>query len=338
MPDWQLTERDQDLFARDLQSFVPPVVFDAHAHWYHLAHFAEGTVTPFLQNGPASAGREAYQAAMQQLTPGRTTTGLFFPYPRSQLKIEQANEFLAKELLACPGSRGQMLVTPADDPEWIREQVQQHGFVGLKCYHIYAPAQPTFDARIEEFLPEEQVRIAHEEGLTITLHMVKARALAEPDNQETIRRYCTRYPQMQLILAHAARGFNPHHTIEGIDALADLPNIWFDTSVVTDAGALEIILQRHGSERLLYGSDFPVSQMRGRCVALGDTFFWISAENTQLNVPYANLELALIGHEALRTLKVACLSTKQSDKQVEDIFWRNAQRLWNLKSVVDVTC
>src|SRR2546427_2457873 len=40
------------------------------------------------------------------------------------------------------------------------------------------PEQPTFQASIPSFLPEEQVRVAHEEGLTITLHLVRSRALA----------------------------------------------------------------------------------------------------------------------------------------------------------------
>ena len=56
-------------------------------------------------------------------------------------------------------------------------------------------------------------------GLCITLHMVKARAVADPSNQHWIRHYCETYPDMQLILAHTARGFNPYHTIEGLAAL-----------------------------------------------------------------------------------------------------------------------
>ena len=223
-----------------------------------------------------------------------------------------------------------MLVTPQDDPELIRETVRRCGFVGLKCYHVYSPRRPTFDSTIEEFLPEPQVRVAHEEGLSITLHIVRARALADAGNQATIRRYCQRYPDMRLILAHAARGFNPHHTILGIESLRGLANVWFDTSAVTDSGAVEAIVRTLGHERVLYGADFPVSHLRGRCVALGDSFFWISADNTNLDVPYDRVALALVGHESLRMLKVAAMSLGLSDTQVEDIFHRNATRLYGL--------
>lgn len=330
MKNWIVSDQDRELFDRELETFVPQQIFDAHAHWYHEEQFAAGSFPKFLTEGPRHAGWSGFQAALAELTPGRSTEGLFFPYPHPSLNIEQANQFLADELTHSRKSRGQMLITPLMDPEFIRETVRRHKFVGLKCYHIYANHENTFHADIEEFLPEPQVQIAHEEGLSITLHMVKPRALAEPSNQVTIRRYCERYPSMQLILAHAARGFNPHHTMLGINSLRGLKNVWFDTSVVTDSGALEAILKTFGPQRLLYGSDFPVSHLRGRCVALGDSFFWISAENTQLQVPYADLQLSLVGFEALRTLKVAAMAVGLTDTQVEEVFSGNARQLWNL--------
>ena len=324
MNDWIVTDRDRALFDRELDTFVPPTIFDAHAHWYRADHFPTGAEPPLVKSGPRVAGADAFDQHISELIPGRTTEGLFFPFPHAQVDVEAANSFLREELLRRPGSRGQMLITPALDPEFIRDTVRRSGFAGLKCYHVYSPRRPTFDSLIEEFLPEQQVRIAHEERLSITLHIVRPRALADDANQAAIRRYCESCPDMRLILAHAARGFNPHHTILGIEALRGLDNVWFDTSAVTDCGAIEAIINTFGHKRVLYGSDFPVSHLRGRCVGLGDSFLWISSDNTELEAPYGRLELALVGHESLRTLKAAALSTRLSDAQVEDIFHRNA--------------
>jgi hypothetical protein len=66
-------------------------------------------------------------------------------------------------------------------------------------------------------------------------------------------------------------------------------------------------------------------------VGLGDSFFWISPQNTQLQVPYADLQLALIGHESLRMLKVAAMATGLTDSQVEDVFFGNAERVFGLR-------
>jgi hypothetical protein len=38
----------------------------------------------------------------------------------------------------------------------------------------------------------------------------------------------------------------------------------------------------------------------------------------------------LVGHESLRTLKVATMSTRMTDSQVEDIFHNNAVELFGL--------
>ncbi len=328
--DWMVTDRDKELFDRELNSFVPNRIFDAHAHWYRVEDFAADSVPALARTGPAIAGAAAFDEAIEQLIPNRPTDGLFFPFPHVTMNTERANQFLYEQLLQRPSSRGQMLITPDLDPELIRETVRRCGFVGLKCYHVYSSRARTFDSLIEEYLPESQVQVAHEQGLSITLHIVRSRALADPGNQATIRRYCQTYPNMRLILAHAARGFNAHHTILGIDSLKGLDNVWIDTSAVTDCGAIEVVINQLGHQRVLYGSDFPVSHLRGRCVALGDSFLWISSENTQLDVPYADLQLALVGHESLRALKVAAMSTRMTDTQVEDIFRHNALKLFNI--------
>lgn len=195
---------------------------------------------------------------------------------------------------------------------------------------MYSSDEPTFNACIPSYLPEEHVRIAHEEGLSITLHMVRPRALADRANQEVIRSWALKYSNARFILAHAARGFNPYHTVEGIHALQGLNNIWCDTSAVTEAGAFEAIMRVLGVSRLLYGSDAPVSHMRGRCVAIGDSFLWLSDANTSFAAAHADVRPTLVGFESLRVLKLACFNLALSDAQIEKIFWHNAAELYDL--------
>ena len=332
MHDWIATDFDRELFDRELNQFVPDRVFDAHAHLYRADHFPPDEIPALVAGGPAVAGFEEFDRRIDEITPGRPTEGLFFPFPELHVDVDAENEFLFHELSSRPRSRGQMLTPPTMSPDTIRESVKRCGFVGLKCYHVWSPRRPTFDSFIEEYLPESHAQVADELGLSITLHMVRSRALADTANQETIRSWCLRYPNMRLILAHAARGFNAHHTIEGIHALKGLRNVWFDTSAVTDCGAIEAIIRVMGHDRVLYGSDFPVSHLRGRCVALGDSFLWISTTNADLKVPYGDLKLALVGHESLRAVKIAAMSTGLSDSQVEDIFIHNGERMFGLNS------
>lgn len=327
--DWQVLDSDRELFHRELQSFVPDRIFDAHCHLYERRQF-RGDVPEFVASGPARAGVEAFRGHMDEIHPGRRCDGLFFGYPHPRIDMDAANRFVADEVANQPACRAQMLVRPGMSAEFIAQTVHSHGFVGLKCYHVYAPEPPTFDAPITSFLPEEHVRVAHERNLSITLHMVRARAMADLSNQQTIRHYCERYPNMRLILAHAARGFNPHHTIEGIESIRGLKNVWCDTSAVTEAGAFEAIVRTLGVSRLLHGADFPISHMRARCVALGDSFLWISASNTQFDAAYGVVRPALVAIESLRALKLACWNLRLADGEVEKIFYGNAAELYSI--------
>ncbi len=361
--DWQLLERDREIWNRELASFVPPRVFDSHLHLYESSHF-NGKVPALCATGPTDVGWEMFQTKIAEIMPDREVTGLAFGFPTPSVDFKAANDFLARETalgadLPTPPlppteglksadkagdlrsgqvrgqetraqrtALGQMLIRPEMDPEFIRETVQRDGFVGLKPYHIFATEKPTFDAHIPSFLPEVQMQVAHELGLSITLHIVRSQALADPSNQEVLRRYATKYPNARMILAHAARGFNPHHTVVGIASLRGLRNVWFDTSAVTDCGAYEAIIKVIGHDRLMYGSDFPVSHIRGRCVGLGDNFLWLTPENTKLDAAYANVQFTLVGIESLRTLKVAAIACGLSDEQVEDVFFGNGAKLF----------
>jgi glutamate-1-semialdehyde 2,1-aminomutase len=159
------------------------------------------------------------------------------------------------------------------------------------------------------------------------LHVVRERGLADTANQQCIRHYAERYPNAQFILAHAARGFNPYHVAAGIRSLCGLRNIWFDTSAVTEGSAFEVIIRTLGADRLFYGSDFPVTHIRGRCVALGDSFIWLSPKNINMTVEYGEIRPTLVGIESLRALKLACANLQLSDSVLEGIFRHNVMKL-----------
>jgi predicted TIM-barrel fold metal-dependent hydrolase len=325
------SDADLELFRRELDSFVPDAICDAHMHLWAKTQLPPTGWDTFRQIEEDVVGLAAYRRWMAELLPGRRVAGgLILPgavaATGDQLRLQ--NELVAAEAAADRGWRGSMLVSPEMDPEYVRAEVRRLGLRGLKCYHVRSGLPVTWDADIPAFLPEAQVKVAHEEGLCITLHMVKSRAVADPSNQHWIRHYCETYPDMQLILAHAARGFNPNHTIEGLPSLRGLPNLWCDMSAVADVGACETIIEILGHDRLLYGTDFPVSHLRGRCVAIGDGFLWLYEDTLDWkSASFQALRPVFVGLESLRVLKQAAWHCRLTDSQVEDIFCNNVRRL-----------
>ena len=169
---------DVDFFQRELDAFVPGRVFDAHCHLWNPR--------PATWDGiPDQAGYRDYLELMEDLHPGRKMAAMFIPPPsRTDADtVAAANAWTAEQVAAAgPPFRGSFFIRPQDDPEWVRQEVRRLKLHGLKCYHTFVPVKPTWEATIPDYLPERIVQVAHEEGWFITLHMVRSRAVADPDN------------------------------------------------------------------------------------------------------------------------------------------------------------
>jgi hypothetical protein len=180
------------------------------------------------------------------------------------------------------------------------------------CNSYTKDIEETMDAGIMRYVSLEHLRAANDFELTVSVHMVKQRALSDEENLRDIRMICEDFPNLKLVLCHSARGFNMHHVIESIDKLVDLQNLYFDTGAVTEAGATNALIRAFGPQKVMYGSDWPVAESRGKCITLGDSFIWLTPDNVDLFARYAEGDIvspALVGFETLRALKQACDET-----------------------------
>ncbi len=318
---------DDQFFERELTSFLPDRIFDAHCHI-----FLEKYVAWSLKDYPGDIGYDGYMAAMRDVHGDRSGGALFIPFAEAEDPAGRgpSNEWVGAQTARNENFRGLFFVTPGDDPEWVRQEVRRLGLHGLKCYHTFADVTPTWEASIPDYLPEQLVAVANDEGWVITLHMVKSRAVADPDNIHWIRRYCETYPDMRLILAHSARGFQPAHNLEGLPQLTGLDNLYFDTSVNCEPIAHQAVIRIIGHDRLMYGSDLPVCHERGRSLSAADSFVWLYEDTPVWGEKHLQIDPVLVGLEHLRSIKWACWSERLDDNAVEDIFWNNAARLFGL--------
>ncbi|MCG8586166.1 MAG: aminotransferase class III-fold pyridoxal phosphate-dependent enzyme, partial [Pirellulales bacterium] len=295
--------------------------FDAHAHLYprNAAMSVPGC-------DDREIGFNDYRTTLASwMGDNRPAAGLFFANPTLKGDMLSSNEFVGAEVAAEVNSRMLWLIRPDDSPQTVAEQVVNHPVVGFKVYHVFAAREDTFNAEVPEFLPEWAWEMADRRRWTIMLHIVRPRALADPVNTEAIRKMCSRYRSAHVVLAHAARGFCGRHTEEGIATLAGLDNVYFDTSAICESEPFEAILREFGPRRLLFGTDFPVSEVRGRCVSVGDGFAWLDHSIDWTSVQFA--APTLVGIESLLALKQACRNCSLSDGEIEAIFGNNARQL-----------
>lgn len=319
------TQDQAEALAARCRAFVPPDAFDAHAHLYPRLVGGKDVDSVWAVSED-NAGWSLYQRTMAEWLGDRApSAGLFFGRPKPELDIAESNRFVAQEVARSERSRGLMLVRPTDDPDAVAAEVERAGFAGFKVYHVYAERPDTFYAEIDEYLPEWMWRIADQRGLAIMLHMVKPRALADEGNQKTIQQRCRAFPNARLILAHAARGFCSRHTTEAIHTLRGLDNVFFDTSAVCEPEAFEAILETFGPRRLMFGTDFPVSEKRDKCVTIGDGFLWVDDAADWKASPFA--QPMRVGVESVLALQHACHNLRLGDPEIERIFRDNALEL-----------
>ncbi len=337
-PVWTPKQHDARI-GEALRHELPDRLFDAHAHLYRTADLAVPGNHP-SRRGSAEVTVDQWSEGMTGLVgPHRVRGGLFFPYPVVRRgRRAAANAFLLEQLAQRPDSRGLLLIGPDDRQERCCEGARHPQIAGFKVYHTFADVQPTFDATVDRYVPEWAWEIAQQQAMAIMLHLVRSAALADPANQKYVRSRCERYPDARVILAHAARGFHALHTVHGLSALQGLENVFFDTSAICESDALTAIVEQFGPRKLMWGSDFPVSHHRGKCVTAGEGFVWLDAES--IDVPPAGPPFlpTFVGLESLRALQQAMRQCGLNDDDQADVYYRNAQRMLGLcRPSADVT-
>ncbi len=327
---WQFTSLDARI-AAELAEFVPERVFDAHAHLYRLRDLPEPPPA-FLQEGPAKVTPRVWRVRLErQVGRGRVTGGLLMPFPTPGCDVALVNRRLLEDLDRDEASVGALLIAPEMDRDELVAALDHPRAVALKPYHFFSPRAGTQDSALGEYLPEWAWRLADERGLVIVLHLVRHGALSDPGNQRTIVAMCRRYPSAHLQLAHAARGFHAPNTVRGIAAIEGLENVWFDSSGICEAAALVAILRAFGPSRLMFGSDFPVSEIRGRCVTVGDGFLWLYPETLDWQAVQPPVRPTLVGLESLRALRAAARIMGLSRAAVQRVFHDTARDLYGTR-------
>ncbi len=330
----KLNEVDHRIWTEELDPFVPERIFDVHTH-YHRWEFNTDPAkdaSPFFdligRDFPV-AGRAQLDAWDAALLPGRQVHRLSFGFPFSPTcDLEASNRFTAEQASQDPGSGALMLVHPSMSLDYLEEQIRTLGFLGFKPYRFYARSGDPVECPITDFLPEEQLEVAHRHGLIIMLHVAKRDAIADRANIDDLLRLTAKYPNAKWIMAHCARSYSAWAIERAAPQLRGLPNVWYDVSSVCESDAIEALMAGVGPERVMYGSDdLPVGVSRGKYIAFGYAWAFLSETNHSLGLAHCNPQMTFVRYEQLRAMRRAALRLGLTRAQIEDIFYNTAARL-----------
>lgn len=307
--------------AKKLDAFLPDKLFDAHMH-----------ISEFPFYGKDYFGFKEYYEEMAPLLCGRRVRCNALATPTDELKGDEGHlstiSFFKKQLDEYPENVAEILVKPHETADEIESHLVHKNIRGLKCYHIYADRPDTFNSDIDEYLPTAACEVANKHKMAITLHMVKDAALADPENMRQIKAMAKAFPDMTLILAHAARSFAAWTAIETVAELKDFENVWYDFSGVCESPAMVQIINKIGISRCMWGSDYNVSMAEGKAISLGDNFYWINGNDLKNFVSKTPMRTWHTGTENMMAARQAAILTDLSSADIEKLFYGNAERIF----------
>lgn len=314
--------------SRILNDFLPDKIFDAHMHLYDASYMNS------TEDMPKSVGLEDYYRQMREVFLNRKISVNIIPYPSRKIisdpekHLASVDTFLYRELGKDIANVGELLVMPNETESDILARIKSNGICGFKCYHLLNPSDRTADLDIKDYLPESAFVLANEYKKVITLHLVKDAALSDEENLNYITEMAKKYPNAILILAHAARAFAAWTGFESVEKLKNIENVWFDFSAVCESPAMFQIIKKCGAERVVWGSDYPITEIRGRAVSIADKFFWI-CDYKQPEIS-KSIKMWKYVEENLMAIRQVAIMADLTSRQVEDIFYNNAKSLFSM--------
>ena len=325
---------DLPLYDRELRGFLPERIYDIHTHIGLAEHLDPITPERVAESWALDVSppipTEELSAAQAMLFPGKSVRSLAFGMPIRECHLPEANAYVAKAV-ADNAADGLLLTDPAWSADALANLLDDGGFIGLKPYPDLYRDAPTGEAGIPQYFPEAHQEVADERGLIVTMHIPRKERLRDPRNQAELREVAARHPGIQLIVAHIGRAYTMSFAEPGLRALAECESLYYDFSANLNEDVIELTLRTVGPRRLLYGSDLPITLMRGVREHVGDRYINYTdgsySWNKDRKPPEVEARYTFYLYEQLLAFKRAAERVGLSADDVADVMGGNARRL-----------
>lgn len=330
-----LTDYDRQVYEKELKDFLPKEFIDFHIHINRNEFPLCGS-----DNGGSTWTKLVYDEmkmedlmdALQQLFPENKVTPLVFGGCRQVHSYLNNYVKESAEKYGCPTLlRSSYEMTP----EYLEEQVQEGGFLGLKPYLRDCPPYiPDNEIRIFDFLTPEQLKMADKHGWIVMLHIPRSGRLKDKVNLAQLMEIEEKYPNVKLVVAHIGRAYSKEDIGDAFDILGKTKNMYFDFTANLCDDAIRACIEAVGTKRLIFGSDLPVATMRMYRIVENGVYYNMVPRGFYGDVskePHMRetdeTDVTLMIYEQILALKRVAEELNLSKQDVEDIMYGNAKRL-----------
>ena len=331
---------DRRFYQGVIRDFLPGKIIDVHAHVWAKENAGRGRIAaartvswPSLVADECSV--EDLQETYDILFPGKSVTPLVFAGLPERSELDSYNFFVEKSV---SGKNIPALIfsDPAWSPEMLERKILSGKFYGAKSYLSLAQEDiPADEICIYDFFPKAHLKVLNRHGLIVMLHLPRKKRLADPLNIRQLTEIERDFPDIKLIVAHVGRAYCRGDVGDAFRTLSKTRKMFFDISANTNEFVFEELIKAVGSERILFGSDMPITRMRMRRIEKDGIYVNIvprglygdvSGDPNMMEVDgEAAARLSFFIYEEIAAFKEAARKTGLSETDIEDIFYTNAK-------------
>ena len=331
---------DEKFYRSGIRDFLPEKIIDIHTHIWKKRK----DKTVYQKNRVVSwPSRVAEENPIEHLLqsyklffPGKQVIPLLFNSPTAGKNLDILNRYviMSAKKYKLPSL---MLSRPDWSEDKFSKRLARGNFLGVKPYLSFAPGNIRADSIcIFDFIPHHQLEILDTGGKILLLHIPRSGRLRDIVNLSQMLEIERKYPGIKLIIAHVGRAY----CIEDVgDAFKTLKGtrMFFDISANTNETVFLRLIETVGPERILFGSDLPITRMRMRRICEKGVYINlvpeglygdVSGDKNMREVTGKEAEnLSFFMYEEIHAFRKTSEKAGLTRRDIEKVFYSNAARM-----------
>jgi len=331
---------DRKHFEKELNPFLPDTIFDAHVHLWKKEHRGHAVYMSRGEDWPEKIEventAEDFEHDYEKLFPGKRLEVLVFGWVGADVDIDANNAYIGEVVKVRPGWHGLAVTKPCWNREKTQQIIEDNGLDGMKPYITFADKHiPTGDITIFDILTREQLQLTNDQSYVCTLHLPRAKRLPDPKNIEQLLEIDRDYPDARVIVAHIGRCYSNEDLGDAMEKLGNTKHLCYDFSGNTNGYVIRRAIETFGPDRILYGSDLPISHIHMKRIYENGHYVNLIRPNErpQINdAPYMRPmqdadQYTFYQYETALAFREAALALGLSRHEIENVMFGNARRL-----------
>jgi len=338
-----MTQTDRNFYLDYLQNYLPEKIIDVHTHvWLEEHKCREKSAPQRTVQWPDRVARvTSIEELLQTYTlffPGKTVTPVIF----SNLLDRKDNFTGGNAYISACSEQNNCPCLLFSRPDWsgddLEAQLIAGNFLGIKPYLSLADsAIPQDDITIFDFLTEKHLSLLNKKRMIVMLHIPRSGRLRDPMNIKQLLCIDEKYPDASVIIAHVGRAYAIEDIGTGLREISKTKNLLFDISANTNTDVFHRLIDAVGPQRILFGSDLPITRMRMRRIVENGRYINIiprgmygdvsSDPNMRETSGTDAAALTFFLYEEIDAFRRASETAGLTKKDISDIFYENARHI-----------